>query len=172
MSASDFSIPFVVFPNGERFPMLIEATGCPNWYSTVFATTQIRNSSQAANTVHAALSSVRHLFGWAKQQSVDLEERVASRKFLVVGEIESLLAHTQRRVSEKEQDAKAVIPLPISPNRVRSRLNPPLSRGSSKTQYNRMSYMADYLEWFAIYVTEHESRVVDAETLNGPARVP
>lgn len=165
MSLHDFSIPFVVFPDGERFPMLVDATGSPNWYSTLFATTQIRNSSQAANTIHAALSSVRHLFVWAKQQSVDLEERFASRKFLTVGEIESLAAHAQKRASEKEQDARAVIPLPASPNRVRSRLNPPVRRVSSKTQYNRLSFMADYLGWFAIYVTERESRSVDAETL-------
>lgn len=165
MNSHGFSIPFVVFPDGERFPMLVDATGSPNWYSTLFATTQIRNSSQAANTIHAALSSVRHLFAWAKQQSLDLEERFALRKFLTFGEIESLTAHAQKQVSEKGEDATTVIPLPVSANRVRSRLSTPVRRVGLKTQYNRMSYMANYLEWFAIYVTERESRNVDVETL-------
>ena len=145
--------------------MLVDAMGSPNWYSTLFATTQIRNASQAANTIHAALSAVRHLFVWATQETVDLEERFASRRFLTVGEIESLATNAQRRVSEKEQSAGVVIKLRVSPNRVRSRLKSPVKRVSLKTQYNRLSYMADYLEWFAIYVTERESRNVDAETL-------
>lgn len=165
MSVHDFSIPFVVFPDGERFPMLVDAAGLPHWYATLFATTQIRNSSQAANTIHAALSSIRHLFAWAKQQSVDLEARFASREFLTFGEIESLAAHAQRRASDTDQAAGAVVQLPSSPNRARSRLNQPARRVSLKTQYNRMSYMADYLRWFAIYVTDRESRSVDAQTL-------
>ena len=165
MSVHDFSIPFVVFPDGERFPMLVDAMGCPNWYSTLFATTQIRNASQAANTIHAALSSVRHLFTWAAQKAVDIEARFASREFLTFGEIEALAAHAQRRASEKEQDAGAVIQLHVSPNRVGARFKPPVRRVSPKTQYDRLSYMAEYLEWFAIYVLERESRSVDADAL-------
>ena len=165
MSLHDFSIPFVVFPDGERFPMLVDAMGSPNWYSTLFATTQIRNASQAANTIHAALSSVRHLFAWAEQKTVDIEARFASREFLTVSEIESLTAYAQRRASEKEQSVGAAIQLRVSPNRVGSRFNPPMRRVSLKTQYNRLSCMARYLEWFAIYVLERESRSVDADTL-------
>lgn len=165
MSQHDFSIPFVVFPDGERFPMLLDAMGSPNWYSTLFATTQIRNASLAANTIHAALSSVRHLLTWAEQKAIDIEARFASREFLTVGEIEALTAHAQRLASEKEQDAGAVIQLNVSPNRVGLRFNSPVKRVSLKTQYNRLSYMAEYLEWFAIYVLERESRNVDANTL-------
>lgn len=165
MSVRDFSIPFVVFPDGERFPMLVDATGSPNWYSTLFATTQLRNSSQAANTIHAALSSVRHLFTWAEQNAIDIEERFASREYLTFGEIEALSAHAQKRVSETEQGAGVVIQMHVSPNRVGARFNSPVKRVSSKTQYNRLSYMAEYLEWFAIYVLERESRNVDADTL-------
>ena len=165
MSVHDFSVPFVVFPDGERFPMLVDAMGCPNWYSTLFATTRIRNAGQAANTIHAALSSVRHLFTWAEQKAVDIEVRFALREFLTVGEIEALAAHAQRRASEKQQDAGAVIQLHVSPNRVGARFKSPVRRVSPKTQYNRLSYMAEYLEWFAIYVLERESRSVDSDTL-------
>lgn len=166
MSAAGFSIPVVVFRDGERFPMLVDATGSPDWYATLFATTQIRNAGFASNTIEAALSSVRHLLAWAAQQGVDLEQRFASRVFLKFGEIESIARYAQLRAGEKVPVSDAVVQPHVSPNRVVSRIAQPERRVLPETQYNRLSYMAEYLNWLAIYVIERESRYIDSEALD------
>jgi len=42
-----FSVRFITFSNGERYPLLLNHEKKPHWYATLYATTQIRNASKA-----------------------------------------------------------------------------------------------------------------------------
>ena len=63
-----FSVRFITFSNGERYPLLLNHQKKALWYATLYATTQIRNASKAPNTITAVLAAIRVLFSWALSQ--------------------------------------------------------------------------------------------------------
>ena len=159
-----FRIRFVVFSDGERVPMLLDASGLPHWFATLFVTTQVRNNSKAPNTMLAVLGAVRNLLAWAAAQSIDLEGRFARRAWLLEAEIESLPAYAQSSIDSSQALDPVVVRLPKRRETARAALGLPDGRVSSGTQYIRMTYMADYLEWLAIRIIEREARRVDDGT--------
>lgn len=159
-----FSVRFITFSNGERYPLLLNHKKKPHWYATLYATTQIRNASKAPNTIAAVLAAIRVLFSWALSQEQNLEYRFSQRNFLNEQELESIRSYSQTKI---EESVNQKIIKPVSPNnieRIRGKFNVSESRISSGTHYIRLTYIADYLEWFATRVIEQEARQVDADT--------
>ena len=127
--------------SGERYCMLVDAqTGIPAWWPTLYITTQVRNRGHSVATMEQALRSVRVLLAYAEAHEIDLEERILTRRFLALHEIDALCDATERKVAENAR------------------------RGSPETvsrahQHNRLSTIARYLKWFAREVLrEHRTR--------------
>jgi integrase len=158
----------VSFSNGERYPLLIDEMGVPLWYPTLFITTQFRNSNKASNTMIAALSAVRSLMRWGQNLDVDLEARFKNRKFLNDQEIESIKSFAQRKYNSKDDiDKSSGSVVKLSRRRIesaRAGIQHAKVNVTSTTQYIRMTYMANYLEWFATQVVLSEAKVVDGVT--------
>ncbi|EQD45998.1 phage integrase family protein [mine drainage metagenome] len=144
--------------------MLLDASGLPHWFATLFVTTQVRNNSKAPNTMVAVLGAVRNLLAWAAAQSINLEDRFARREWLLEAEIESLRAHAQSSIDSSEAHDPVVVRLPKRRETARAALGLLAGRVSGGTQYIRMTYMAAYLEWLAIRIIEREVRRVDDGT--------
>ncbi|GAB5352529.1 hypothetical protein TMRH483_01117 [Qipengyuania sp. 483] len=71
-STTDLLLIRTTFANGERYPILLNSVGYPEWYPTLFATVRCRNASKVFNTAYAELSGIRQLYRWAWSQEIDL----------------------------------------------------------------------------------------------------
>jgi hypothetical protein len=159
-------LSFVGFVEGERVPILSDESGLPIWYSTLFATTQVRNAGKALNTTFAAPSAIRGLLQWADRQGIILEERFAAKQFLNEREVESLRVHAQSR-SGSCGVAVSNVRRMGSDEGARAALKGPERRVSSGTQYSRMTYMAEYLKWLANRMVEGDVRRIQLSIAPG-----
>lgn len=155
----------IIFANGERYPILLGEIGVPDYWATLFVTTQFRNASKSANTMRAVLDAVRHLYSWANGYGIPLSERLVSKEFLTNIEIESLAAFMQQSKRDEQSDGAAPVPISIRPSRSRERARAQ-STGSMDsvkpgTLYIRLTYVGEFLRWWAIQLIQKSSRVVD-----------
>ncbi len=77
------------FESGERYSLLIDDNGVPNWYPTLFATSKLRNSAKASNTIEAYLNAVKLLLEWCHTNNILLEETFLKKQFLTTEQIEA-----------------------------------------------------------------------------------
>jgi integrase len=160
--AEQFSVRFIRFLDGERYPLLLDPRGQPHWYATLFATTQIRNASKTPNTIAAVLAAIRILLSWSHVRGQDLEHRFTQKDFLTEHELESIRCYTQIKAEQHENN---LIKLSRNTEKTRGVFSSTEHRISSSTQYIRLTYIADYLEWLAIRLVERDARHVDTATL-------
>ena len=127
--------------SGERYCMLVDAdTGMPPWYPMLFITTQFRNDGQSVATMEAALGAVQVLLDFTEAKGMDLEERALKREFLTTREIYALCDTAQRMRKTRRQQAPTV---------------------SIGHHYKRLTYIAQYLEWFGHEVLDGRRRPED-----------
>ena len=123
--------------SGERYVMLVEAeTGQPLWWPMLYVTTQLRNAGQSVATMEAALRAIDVLLRYAHEYGIELEERILTRRFLAVYEVDALCDWTQRSMNRKGLRSTAHRADVVSPAH----------------KYGRLSRIADYLEWLAVAV--------------------
>jgi integrase len=158
------SIRLITFSNGERYPLLLNQQGQPHWHASLYATTQIRNASKAPNTIVAVLSAIRILLSWSFSRNQDIENRFCQRNFLNEHELESLRQYTQMIKTHEPSDQK-IIKISRRIEKLRGNIKISEARISGSTQYIRMTYIADYIEWLAINLIERDAKQVDANTL-------
>src|SRR3990167_902021 len=159
-----FSIRLTTFSNGERYPLLLNQQGQPHWHATLYATTQIRNASKAPNTIVAVLSAIRILLSWSFSRNQNVESRFSQRNFLNEHELESLRQYTQMMKTNESSEQK-IIKISRRIEKLRGNIKTSEARISGGTQYIRMTYIADYIEWLAINLIERDAKQVDANTL-------
>ncbi|HDV6632642.1 TPA: tyrosine-type recombinase/integrase [Legionella pneumophila] len=159
-----YSIRLTTFSNGERYPLLLNQQGQPHWYATLYATTQIRNASKASNTIVAVLSAIRILISWALSRDQDIESRFSQRRFLNEHELESLRQYTQL-IKAKEPSNQKITSMSKRVEDIRGSIRVSEDRISGSTQYIRMTYIADYIEWLAINLIERDAKQIDEESL-------
>jgi integrase len=165
LDINKYSVRSATFSDGERYPLLIDGRGVPLWYPTLFTTAQVRNASKAPNTMAAVLSAIRVLIAWAQSHDIDLESRFTNRLFLNEQEVESLCRHAQTKSSEPKDQRQNVIRIKRRQESARSEVRYTEPRVSGNTQYIRISYIANYLEWLAIRLVERDAKQVDSGTL-------
>lgn len=161
-----YAIKMAKFVDGERYPLLLGSDGIPDFYATLFATTQIRNASKAANTIKANLDAIRVLYAWAEENDLELAYRLARRQFLSDQEAESLRSFVQKtkRQPRKRAKSSAVVRLSsraLGKESARSPVVVPDPRVSRDTQYIRLTYIAKFLEWMSQRLVERNARQVD-----------
>lgn len=164
-----YSVKMVKFVGGERYPILLGSNGEPDFYATLFATTQIRNASKAANTIKANLEAIRVLYAWAEENEFELVDRLARRQFLNNQEAESLRLFVQKAkgVPDKRPRSSTVVRLSTRTTKESARFPAtavPDPRVSRDTQYIRLTYIAKFLKWISQRLVERDAHRVDNAT--------
>lgn len=162
-----YSIKMMKFADGERYPMLLGPDRRPDFYATLFATTQVRNASKAANTIKANLEAIRVLYAWAAENEVKLVDRLSRCQFLTNQESESLRSFVQKArwlPGKGDGSSKVVLLLPKTSRKESARSLSMVSsdpRISHDTQYIRLTYIVKFIGWISERLIEQEARSVD-----------
>lgn len=154
---AETQIRTVIFSKGERYPVLVDGSGVPGWFPTLFVTTQVRNTSNAPNTMVSVLGAVKLLLAWAEEHFIDLEQRFRKRLWLTGTEIESIRNYFQRRGQANDHRGQVVVSLPRRMESARAVVLAAGQRVSPWTVYIRMTYIAKYLEWLADRMLERDT---------------
>ena len=160
-----YQIVFHVLVDGERSPFLLDDRGCPLFYPTLFATSQLRNAGAAVNTIKNKLADIVVLLRWQEEQGRDLLADFSHGQFLTVADVVSLRDFTQR-----DMRGGAGAGTQVSDSRRRGMLllegrvahTAPRVAVGGKQHYNRLSTIADYLAFVAAALTQHKNSTQDA----------
>lgn len=149
-----------VFGDGERVPMLHDGRGVPLFYPTLFATAQLRNSGVAVNTIRNKLADIVVLLRWEQLQRRDLVVEFTHGKFLSVSDVVSIrdfakLDMRHQALNGADTDGSGITAADFLESRVELRRAEAAVGGQQ--HYNRLSTMADYIEFVASVVTQHRN---------------
>lgn len=155
-----------VLRGGERVPFLLDEQTLPLFYPTLFETSQLRNSGAAVNTIRNKLQDIEVLLRWEAVNDRDLVAEFAIGQMLTLPDIVSLRDFCGLDVRYIDGmglhrgSARNVTWLDARTGSVVSR-----PRVSQAQQYNRLSTIADYLEFTASVVTQHRGHSGDATAI-------
>ena len=163
-----------VFGHGERVPMLLDARGVPLFYPTLFATARLRNAGAAVNTIRNQLADVLVFLRWESTQKPkrDFISEFAQGKFLTVSDVVSLrdfAALNMRDMAahgDPDQSERSGIPMLAAQLATRA----PLKTIGGQQHYNRLSTIADYLQFVASVATQHKHSSTDASSIDRMAK--
>ena len=136
------------FREGERYWLLVDAgTGVPLWHPNLYLTTQVRNASKAVSTMSSHLRAIKVLLNFCVDTNINLERLIRSGQFLGDAQLQRLRDYCQRDFEASEEDEN-----PVGRTNLGSVLllkQPALPRVSKVYEYQRLTYVANYLGWYA-----------------------
>lgn len=149
-----------VLAGGERVPLLHDEQGVPLFYPTLFATSQLRNAGAAVNTIRNKLADLVVLHRWEQVNGRDLIAEFRAGRFLTLADVVSLRDFAKLDMRElkpvgarsKERSGGVVDFLEA---RVAS--SPAQATIGGQQHFNRISTFADYLEFTASVLTQHQN---------------
>lgn len=152
--------------------MLHDEQGVPLFYPTLFATSQLRNAGAAVNTIRNKLADIVVLLRWEQANGRDLITEFRSGRLLTVSDIVSLRDFAKLDMRELssvgEGDKKRSVVIDFLEARVAS--NQVLATIGGQQHFNRISTFADYLEFTASVVTQHQNSSRTAQEIARMAR--
>lgn len=126
-----------VLDSGERYCLVIDQlNGLPLYHPNLFITTQLRNKSDSFSTMISAANNLVVFSKFLIDRGINFEERITSRIFLTVNEMDDLRDYTQLKVSS------------LPSNRLKNKRCID-SLVSPITHYMRLTTIADYCAWYA-----------------------
>ena len=141
--------------SGERFAVLLDSDGFPMTYPNLYTIINLRNSGQSINTISAILEDIKLLFQLLDQLEIDLEQRIKSKDFFELNEIEAIANLTSFSRSRLYGMAsnKKVINFPKVNNKERSRAKLVITQDyvSKQLIYRRLTNFAEYIGWLETY---------------------
>ncbi|PPE59278.1 Tyrosine-based site-specific recombinase CMGI-7 [Pectobacterium brasiliense] len=158
----DYGTTTFVMDSGERYCLVIDkASGLPVFHPNLFITTQVRNTkSNSFSSVSSAAISLVVLLRFLYRRGIDLEQRVNSRTFFEVHELDDLRDFTQRKFLSSPIDDSVLSMFSLE------ELEEAEGFVESSTQYNRLTIIAEYLKWFSSHIISRpsatESKQIDA----------
>lgn len=91
--------------SGERYCLIIDqSTDLPVYYPNLFITTQIRNRSDSFSTMMSAAANLIVLLRFLDSRNIDLKERVLSKQFLKINELDDLRDFTQQKFARNTKE--------------------------------------------------------------------
>jgi integrase len=146
----------VLFRNGERHSVLSRPGGLPVHEVTLYLA-KYRTRGRAANTIHAVGMALALLYRELDIAGIDLLHRLREGQFLTVPELNRLADATQHRVAafSSEDEGKHSSSNVIDVRRIRMRRKAAGEETKAvivATQATRLRYIADYLEFLAMYI--------------------
>ncbi|ANB71235.1 integrase [Paraburkholderia phytofirmans OLGA172] len=144
------------FRNGEHHSVLSRPGGLPVHEATLYLN-KYRKRGRAANTIHGICMVLALLYRELAKHKIDLLERLRVGQFLTIPQLNRLADAAQYRVDDlsyedaEEPGTSKVIDI----RRIRMRRKAAVEQAkavSVATQASRLRYMADFLEFLAMYV--------------------
>lgn len=157
------------FSDGERVPMMMDASGLPLFYPTLYVTAQLRNAGLAVNTIRNRLADLTVLFRWEVVYSRDLLSEFKQGQFLDLPDIISLRDFAKldmREVPEAELVSAKTLSQPQA--LIEAHVAPKATKATVRSQqhYNRLSTIAEYLGFVASVVTQHKRSPADVSAID------
>lgn len=149
-----------VLGGGERLPILHDEQGLPLFYPTLFVTSQLRNSGAAVNTIRNKLADLTVLLRWEQVHGRDLIAEFRCGRFLTVADVVSLrdfakldMRHWQLDEDRARRRRKGVVDF------LEARVATSSAQAAigGQQHFNRLSTIADYLEFTASVATQHQN---------------
>ena len=139
--------------SGERYCLVIDkAIGLPVFHPNLFLTTQVRNTkSNSFSSISSAANSLVVLLRFLGRRGIDLDQRINSRTFFDVHELDDLRDFTQRKFLSSPVDDSVLTLFS------QEELEEAEGFVESSTQYNRLTVIAEYLKWFSSHVISRPS---------------
>jgi len=133
----------IIGESGERLKLLVDdSNGVPLFYPNLYVTSQIRGAAKSIATIQSFITSMKVLYSWCEEDSVDIEHRWLKGEWLKVWEIDSLRDHCSLSLRGSSIQSEKVVNI----NKVRGYSS---ENVESPTKYIRMTFIADYLKWLA-----------------------
>lgn len=149
----DYGITTFIMDSGERYCLIIDLLSkLPLYYPNLFLATQLRNSkSLSLSSITSAANNLVVFFRFLEHRKIDLEDRILSRKYFEIHELDDLRDFTQRQFSTK-----------TTYNITKNKLNFENSSNNeniveSATQYMRLTTIANYVSWFTNHIVSQPS---------------
>ena len=138
--------------SGERLAILVDETGMPHFYATLYVTTQVRNRSFSVDTGVQNLKAIRRLLDWANDRKVDLESLLKNKQLLQNSQLDDIRDYSQRKRSVKNTG-----------NVLNFRNK--VEVVSKQTHYITLTCIADYLEFIANVIANrhNDDKDLDAD---------
>ena len=135
----------LIFGGGERFPILRDESGIPDFYATLFTTVTLRPANKQ-NTIFNALQAIVHLKLWEEMEGRDLIAEFSGGRFLSAEDVLAIRDHCALETRELRKWLTAVSQKKVVSiaGRVR-RDTKDFNRVSKAHQSNRITHIADYL---------------------------
>lgn len=133
-----------VFTGGERFPMLIDEAGVPDFWATLFTSQQLRNQTQTSIT--SCLNSIEHFYKWEKINNRNIIEDFQNS--LIPGSkfVESIKEHCGLRSEHIQKELlQKTLKKTIFFNELKLARTSALSQVSCDYQQRRMSDICAFL---------------------------
>lgn len=147
----------IVSKTGERLKLLVDgSSGIPLFYPNLYSTSHIRGASKSVATIQSYITSMKVLYYWAAEYSVNIEVRWKKAEWLKIWEIDSLRDYCSLSL---------ISPSEIQNNAMNIRQGRPVISEcvNSPTKYIRMTFIADYLRWLAEMMTQTGSKDIKKE---------
>ncbi|WP_028629269.1 tyrosine-type recombinase/integrase [Metapseudomonas resinovorans] len=133
----DISIRRFSGSDGERISVLVDASGMPLYYPTLYATWNLRQRGLAANSIFNALNAIKVLFAWEADVGISLESLFSQGELLGEERVRDLSDFLQLALSPANRDKK-VVPISRRPKTV-----------GTSSHYFRLTVVADYVGFLA-----------------------
>ncbi|MCD9046722.1 site-specific integrase [Luteimonas sp. MHLX1A] len=149
-----------VLEGGERVPLLHDEQGVPLFYPTLFTTSQLRNAGAAVNTIRNKLADLIVLLRWEQIHGRDLIAEFGRGRFLTIADVVSLRDFAKlnmRHVQSVKDGAKQRKRVGVGFLESHVASSSAQAAVGAQQHFNRLSTFADYLEFTASVVTQHQS---------------
>lgn len=148
----DLLTKVLVFESGERYPLLVDSRGMPDFYISLFITVVMRPKSQAS-TLEKVLSALKHLRRWENFNGRVLADEFYDKHLLEQEDLYSIRDHCkldseafESWVAQAESIKAASLINLASLSRYKT---PQVLTVNSNHRAIRMGYVAQYLKFLA-----------------------
>jgi integrase len=153
--------------------MLLDAHGVPLFLPALFVTSQLRNAGAAVNTIKNKLADVEVLLRWESEQARNLVEEFAEGRFLTLADISSLRDFAQLNMRDLNRTRRQVAALKRAQTELLEAHVAFVDRHpvvGTQQHYNRMSTIADYLEFVGIIAVQDKKSSSDVNAVASMAQ--
>jgi integrase len=157
----EFKIRKYIEPSGERRAILFDTeTGLPDFWSTLYGSSQLRAKGASLSTQSAQLGSICILYKWAELRGINIESRISSREGFSRNEVDSLVTLLRSRVSDLPDLIAKPKVAPIGRAKINSSdiwktLEEQPKQINASTFNDRLDYVSRYMTWLCDYLSDH-----------------
>ncbi|QTP14804.1 tyrosine-type recombinase/integrase [Serratia symbiotica] len=138
-----FGICNLMLKSSERYCLIIDKSSqLPVYYPNLFITTQIRNESDSVSTMVTSASCITILLNFLEIRNIDLIDRIYTKQFLNISEIEDLRNFSQKKINTDQK------------SNVKRLSKKQDNYVTSKTQYSRLTVIYKYIEWLGHHLVD------------------